>query len=626
MPKIGYRDFSGGLNYRDDVIAVNELKSGNNLYWEGNLKRRNGYEIRNAELESPDTGDWPSSGIQIIDYVRLKCASGSDQFFIFGSMQGSGKADTITAWYCSGLPNTTNESFTQINNSTHVGSHGYGEIIAWSTSDPFSVTPFNDKVWIALGDNNPYVMYYDTSSGIWLIHESPLCLHSNGGDTGNTDGTSIIPGDTGNLAVDNGGWGGASIVAASNDYLYVSDGKTVYWAIHEGNVRPDVAIESTVIDNRASGVINGSTSTSAYRPNGDPGWDNSWFSAFGAELLLADAEAHRKYAFFHGEGGIGSIYMRNAGDGDYDIVVETQTGVYGKAILTESGIFFVGKDGIYGYDGLAGTNLSKKIWVQIDGEHSDVPNDFSECSLAYHKGYVFISFPNGTNKEVYRFDPDLIYTDERGDSHVPLYRETYKAMQSTGTRSSMDLEILKDYDGHLFGITRSTIGHSTKEKCVEFLVELDYGAYDELSTGAGNNGIDWSMQTAFDDQGSPGIRKTYRQAVIETNEDLADGTTGGAYDVEFTAMIENCTDYTHMGLTTWIDLSYTTGAAHALKTIDIPYSSTGSWALDGNNMSIQLEGKTYLTTQMTAPTTDAVNIFGIDLDYDVQQRPLEEVS
>ena len=48
--RTGYYDFSGGINYRDKNIAPNELRDANNMYWDGCLKRRNGYEVRNADL------------------------------------------------------------------------------------------------------------------------------------------------------------------------------------------------------------------------------------------------------------------------------------------------------------------------------------------------------------------------------------------------------------------------------------------------------------------------------------------------------------------------------------------------------------------------------------------------
>jgi hypothetical protein len=125
------------------------------------------------------------------------------------------------------------------------------------------------------------------------------------------------------------------------------------------------------------------------------------------------------------------------------------------------------------------------------------------------------------------------------------------------------------------------------------------------------------------DQDAPGMQKNYRQALIETNEGIANGATSGAYAPYFAASINHNTGADYRGITASgdIDLEFTTGGGHAFQTIDIPLTGSG-YVLDGNSISLEFIGETSSVT----PTTTPMNFYGFTLNYDMRERPLEEVS
>lgn len=777
--KTGYYLFDAGVNYRDDILGINELRDDKNLYWRGNLKKRLGYEQRNQTCTTPSTGQYPSSGMWIIDHIYMDGATAYD--FIFMGLTDTGAAThAITVFQRAGLPMDTASTFTPIGAATFTQSSagGVGQIVPWSLAGILSAVAFDGKIWFGLDDPNPYVLFYDGTS--WTIHEVPMCQVGNtsaGNCTGSTDGYNIIPGSTD--AADNGDWGGAKIIGAANDHLHVSDGRTAYYAPSEAGVRPDYGATYTGFYDRTS-AVRGSIGTTL---PGSPAFIPGYFYGLQEDLNIADVVPYKKYLFWYGEDGIISNYIRGIYKDDYDLVTESNTGAYGKMVATEKGIFFVGKDGIYGYDGQTATDLAKKVWPHIEDEVATLPDDLSSCSLAYHDGFIWVSF-SGENNEVYIFDPDHIYDDDRGDSHAPMYRFIYRQnlidvnpdcesvvypmvmgettaaksgssftrsndeahagtyayrikklgasgavdwISITDSRSSGDmhgllpgltytwsawyytgslagsmpataihlslgeaygtgLQFLYTYSTHLAGadtwgklsltktLNSGTSGVSLEvfraadaeanDVCYiddikltcdnipkgtidddedvsnmnkvfyklreyenrlygynnEYLYELDASGFDEETTSE-SVGIDWDFKSAYHDQENPNTQKTYRQVSIETNEGIADGTTGGAYDFQFAASVEHSTGLEHRGIATGIDMEYTTDVSHVSKTMDIP-ETTGGYILDGNNISVELMGETNRVT----PTTKAVDIFGYTLNWDLKDRAFEEVS
>ncbi len=304
--KTGYYLFNAGVNFRDDILGINELRDDKNLYWRGNLKKRLGYEQRNAYCISPSTGQYASSGMTIVEHIYMDDGT-TPYHFLFMRLVDTGAAThAITVFQRSGLPTATNSTFTPIGPDTMTKSTagGAGQIVPFALDGTMTAVPFDGKVWFGLGADNPYVLFHDGSC--WTIHEVPMCQignTSNSSSTGSTDGYNIIPGDTG--AADNGDWGGAKVLGAANDNLFLSDGRSVYWAPSAGGVRPDYGATYTGWYDRTSAIRTGDTSLP-----GSPSFIPGYFFGIQEDLNITDIEPYKKYIFLYGEDGIVSCYMR----------------------------------------------------------------------------------------------------------------------------------------------------------------------------------------------------------------------------------------------------------------------------------------------------------------------------
>ena len=611
MSKDSYYQFNAGVNYRDSVVDVNELKESNNLYWEGALKRRLGYETKHADLVSPATNPWPTSGITVLDHMHFKSGS-SYRYLLFANLLDTGgTTNVITMYFATTLPITTAAVMNSAGTATATTGTHSGIVVPYvSTVDPLSVCQMDDKIWMTIGDRNPYVIF-EGNAGSWMCHEYPLCQLGNWGESSITraDGACIIPGTT---AANNGDWDGAKLCVAGGGYVIVSDGKTKYWGISEGNNRADNGATYTAWLDRSSGVQTTGCPS-------DPGWGVLQFTGIEENLNIKRAENYKKYYFFYGEGGILSFYLRGLYGKDYEKTIETRTGVYGKIVACDKGVFFIGKDGVYGFDGTSATNISKKIWPQIKVENPNTVSDFTACSLAYHNGYIWVSFPGGTNKEIYVFDPDLIYDDEHGESHAPFFRYTYT---NTSSRTAQGFDDLQSYDNHLYGLSSGK------------LYELDAGGKDNettAATGQTYNGISFQFKTPYYDQENPNIQKVYRQITLEANDGLCDtGTTASMAHVQVAASVNFSTQSNMRAITDTgqIDLeAISSGVGHVYKTIDVPMTTAG-YVLDGQTLAIEVIGNASGSTDTSsgAITTGSVAIYGLSLTYDLATRSAEEVT
>ena len=609
MGKTGYYLFNAGINYRDDVIGINELRDANNLHWRGNLERRKGYQERlddyTAFNEVAATTNYSTANYQIVNHIKLDDGTTAISFIFMAMGDTAGATNAITIFQSSGgLPTGTGTTYTCIEaTGSTFTTAGVGGIIPWDTSDPFSAVAFDDKIWFGLGDPNPYVLFWNGSS--WTIHEYPLCCLDNNAGTGSVNGYNIIPGSTD--ATTNTDWGGTKIVGAANHNLFISDGRRVVWAPSDAGVRPDYGATYTAMLDRTSAV----RTNDASLPGGRS-FLPEYYLGIDEQLHVEHSEPYKKYLFLYGEDGIVSIFIRGQYNKDYDLVVESQTGVYGKMVATEKGIFFVSKDGIYGYDGQTATELSKKINKQLEAQNASFPTDYDDCTLAYHDGLIWISFPNGTNKEIYVFDPDNIYDDERGDSHAPFFKYTYA---NSTSYTAFGFNNLKEYDNYLYGVSSAR------------LYQLDFGGLDnQLTTGtSGTPGIPFAMRTGYLDQENPNINKTYRQVIPEVNEGWADGSLGDitthVYDFQLACSVQHSTGKKFRGISTQIDLEYTTDGGHVSKSLNVPETTAG-YILDGNNISVELIGE----SSNCIPTTADVKIFGFSLDWEAKGKVFEEVS
>jgi len=454
--------------------------------------------------------------------------------------------------------------------------------ISWTTDNPLTCDILGEKAYIAAGDDNPYVLYYDSG---WKVKQLPICYYMNDGVT---TGAGIIDNTTGSGNV---AWNGSKIVGAVGHFLFLSDGLSAYYGLKEGAIDPSRYIENASVADQSSGILES--------------WYELNYIGLNPNLQHYKAISYKKYIYFCGYEGFQVCYPRFVqGRNDYDLITENYRGVYGGITINKNGVFFVGKDGIYGYDTQACWNLSKKIWPQIESEHSTIPDDLKDSSITEHDGYIWVSFPNGTNKEVYIFEPDHIYSDERNESHAPFYRFTYT--DGTTSRSAMGFEHLKSFDGHLYGVNGNK------------LYELDYGGFDKKST-LEKNGISFNMKSAYYDMDNPGVKKIFNQAVLEVDEGICDGTTGGITDLRMAFSADYSTSLRTITSTGILDVEYITGDGRGYVTVDVP-ETTDYYSLDGNSMSFEIIGESSGTL-----ASGEVNIYGFNVDYQLLSKTVEEV-
>ncbi|MGQ9610032.1 MAG: hypothetical protein ACUVWN_12055, partial [bacterium] len=268
MPKdkVQYYTFDGGINKRDSITADNELRDVQNLYWEGlNLVRRKGYAARCSTLDI--SGVYPSgSVVQIIKHLRFKWDT-LDSYFLFVSVDSDGGSDpdkVVVFYYNGGIPSSA-VTFTPLSSSY---------ALDWDTSKPFSASILKDKVYIGTGKDNPYVLYYDSG---WKIKELPVCTYYN---DGTTRGAGIIP----NSETDD--WSGVYWIASHDHFLYISDKKTVYFAITDEEVDPAKNIKSSSSSEIIAGILDA--------------WDVTWLFNLDPNANMSAAVPYRNYLFIYG--------------------------------------------------------------------------------------------------------------------------------------------------------------------------------------------------------------------------------------------------------------------------------------------------------------------------------------
>lgn len=543
---IQFYQFNAGYNPRDGVIANNELRHSKNIYWQGNaLKRRGGYLKRNGTLSA--TSLWGSSDvIGIEEHLHYKWGS-SDVYFLFVSVDSGGGSipDKLVVFYNSdGIPDTTTETFTPL------GSTSYA--INWTSSDPIQVAQLYGCVYIAVGDKNPYVLYND--GGTWKTREFPMCETYNDGSTAGAD---IIPDD---------GWFTTDWVASFDNFIYFSDKRLLYFGIANEDGNPCIGVTGT-----AATFISGI----------EDSMDTTWLMSLPPDVNLRAAVPYRNYLFMYGSGGIWHLYNRftDANPGDYDKQQITSKGVRGDMLVTPNYIFWVSDDGVYGYDGTSILNLGKKIWSHIIGEHSSLPDDFDDCSWAIHEDKIWFSFPNGSNAEVYCFDPDYIYVDESGDNFIASYPQVYP---------SRDFEHFKSYDGHLLAVDDAQ------------LYELETGYEDN-----GTTNIDYAVHTSYLDLDNPAYKKTWGRVILETTANME------AF-VDTTVTFKR--DYGEDSVAAYaIDTTYTDNVRSFVE-LTVPYQ------IDGNSISLEIDG-----SGNTGSGATDVFFYGFSIEYDIKQRAKKEM-
>ena len=541
---VQFYDFSAGVNYRDKMIPINGLRDVENLYWNGDrLTRRKGYSVRNAALD-PTTIIAGSAVVEIIDHLYFEWDT-MEYYFLFVGVDSTGgtTVDKLMIFYYAGLPSSA-QTFTPL-------ASGYE--IDWTVNDPFSIAQLGDKIYIALGDDDPYVLYYDTT---WKTRELPVCTTMN---DALTTGANIIPNGT------DTDWAGCKWVAAYDHFLYLSDEKITYFAIRDEVSDPAQGVTSTLAD-LISGV--------------QQSWDSTWLFAMPINDKLEKVVPFKNYLFMYGKTSIWHFLNRftDTNPIDYDKQRVSSVGVYGELMITPSTAFWVGKDNIYGFDGATVSPLAKKIWNHIEDQHSSIPDDLTDCDFAWYKNKIWVSFPNGTNKEVYVFDPDYVYADSKGDYHIPMYRFVY---HQTDTLTGIGFKKLKNFQSNLFAINGN------------YLYQLDVDYFDD--SGGVDIPIEIEAKFAYLDFDVPSFKKTFGRVVLETDANIDDIL---AISLTFKR------DYgEEASSSVLLDTTYT-GNQRSYIELDSPYN------MDGNSLSLEI------TSDSTGKTgTGEINIYGFSVEY-----------
>jgi hypothetical protein len=550
--------FDAGINYRDQNLAMNELRSGTyNVYWTGKaLRKRSGYVKRNAALDISSV--WASGSIIGIEeyyyYHYRSSATVTEEFDLWTSIDSGGgsTADKLVLFYVNDLPDSTSESFTLTESST---AHG----LSWTDGDPISAVVFVDTVWVTNGSDNPYIVGgYDTP-----YSEVPICSDYNAGGT--SVGAEIIDNSTSGET-----WDGCKWLGVQDQFIYLSDNKTMFFGIADQDVYPHSEMSSSSAATRIDGV--------------QEAMDSAWYFSLAPQSRPDGITVYRDYMFLYGQEDIWHLYHRysDTTKAGYDKQRISDKGAWSNLCVTPRAAFWVSYDGIYGYDGVNTINLSKKIWPHIEEQHTTIPDNLTNTSVAYHDNKVWISFPDSSAKEIFIFEPDHIYQDNLGDQHAPFYLFTYV----DSSDDAIAFYNLKDYDGHLFATNGSQ------------LYELDTGYTDD------GQGIDYEGLTAYLDFDNPAFKKTYGRLILEVSPD-------DASDVGYWAYRDYGEDSEELGEP---DVNYTSDERVFVE-MTVPYQ------IDGNSFSLRFRrilhtGSVY--------NTDTWYFYGFSVEAEVKDYAKKE--
>jgi hypothetical protein len=204
------------------------------------------------------------------------------------------------------------------------------------------------------------------------------------------------------------------------------------------------------------------------------------------------------------------------------------------AVVANSILWMIDRDGIYAFNGTKRVKISKHIQSDYDGW------TVSNGVMYFYKNEVLVSFP--TNSVVLAFDPDTFRADEAGDGRVSFYKwSPYLARQFVYNSGGGD-------DGRcvVFGNNYSAYG--------------DYLAYDNLTSTVA---ISMTMQTKMFDFGGEQTKKNFTRAKPKVGEVSATG--GQSYTFKFK------TEDEYGGASNTATLTAGVGSGIYQKDISVPY-------------------------------------------------------
>lgn len=550
----GFYRFDAGINYRDRQKAVNELSTGENLRWyEDALTRRLGYQLRATALDvSPAFS--AGSCLNILDHLYYKDGS-TERDFLFVSVDAGGGsvADKVVVFHAAALPSTATAAFVALG-STYA--------MDWTATDAFDTAQKLDKVYICTDDDNPHVLYLDGTA--WKTQELPLCDNSNGGGSnGYTAGDAII------ISAD---WDGCQWVEVADVALYLCDGKRMFWAgCYDYNDDPAIDIDSTALATRMAGVTQV--------------WDPAYYDMVDLCRPFA-AGAYRSYIMMAGEQKVWRFLGRDLINNDTFLDEIADVRVRGELKACIAGVFWVSDDGIYFFNGQTSHNISGKIWEHIKSQHATFPAGLDTVSIAYFQGWIWISFPSSTDKEIWVFNPRSTYQAPDGQLYATFYKYIYKITDLTTKKAFSVLRVIQDR-----------------------LFATDGANFYELETGYLDidQGINTVFETANFDFEAPNKKKVYGDSVLECDANL---------EITLSHVLTFTRDYGEETETiTGIDTTYAS-AQRAHVENRIPYG------VDGNAMRVKVAG----TAPSASAGTGEVRYYGVSVDATVQSESKIERS
>jgi hypothetical protein len=173
------------------------------------------------------------------------------------------------------------------------------------------------------------------------------------------------------------------------------------------------------------------------------------------------------------------------------------------AVVHSRVMYFIARDGIYAWDGLKATKISKHIQSDIDSW------TLTDAAAIAWKGKILFSFP--TNSRILEFDPDTFRSDPMGDGRVSFFRHTGVGISQFQWQSSADDNDL------LLGIDNTNV----------YILSLYSGTVDKIDATAT---INYDVQSKYYHFGSYHTPKVFRRPTFRVADVSA--TAGDDYTIK----------------------------------------------------------------------------------------------
>ena len=237
-------------------------------------------------------------------------------------------------------------------------------------------------------------------------------------------------------------------------------------------------------------------------------------------------------------------------------------------------LFYVGRDGIYYWDGKHRIRVSKHIGCDSSNY------TMSSAVLTAYDDLVYASFPDNT--ELLLFDPDTIREDDEGDARVSFFKypswDYDKLLHFSGAGDT----------GHLYGIYNPSAGNPKIHR-----LENPSSHQDDLSTTAP---ITMKVQTRYFDGGDSFVDKIVRRLKVRISDVSATG--GVNYTFKTFSLHER-------GISSYSQTVEASALASGVHIEDL----TPGHRVDGKNISVYMEH---------AGSTTAV-LYGLGLDMEMRR-------